>query len=308
MSLPPRFRFRWQRLKASLQETFGPKGQSPPATHRMCPNCRGLVERDASKCPLCGASLRTPRARPSASSGRVLGGLIPLPSTATSVLVAANIILYGVTWYLTQKAGGQEAGSLMGGMDGRVLVRLGAKFGPLMMVGEWWRLVTAMFLHAGLLHIGMNLWCLFDLGPTVESLFSTPKFIVIYLATGVIGFVFSFFWAPMGLSVGASGAVLGLIGALIGATYHHGQLGRDFRSQLWRWVMYIAIFGLISRTDNAAHFGGLVSGAALGYFIPEGEPMTRFSENLWHTLALISVLIMAASFALMALQINRPLG
>jgi len=308
MSLPPRFWFKWQRLKTTLRETFGPKEDSAPAMHRMCPNCRGLVERDASKCPLCGVSLRTPRARPSASSGRVLGGLIPLPSTATSALVAANIILYGVTWYLTQKAGGSDSGSLMGGMDGRVLVRLGAKFGPLMMVGEWWRLVTAMFLHAGLLHIGMNLWCLFDLGPTVETLFSTPKFIVIYLATGIIGFLFSFFWSPMGLSVGASGAVLGLIGALIGATYHHGQLGRDFRSQLWRWVMYIAIFGLISRTDNAAHLGGLVSGAALGYFIPEGEPDTRFSENLWNTLAMISVLIIAASFALMALQINRPLG
>lgn len=277
----------------------------------MCPNCRGLIDRGDSTCPLCGASLRSPRARPSASSGRVLGGLIPVPSTATSAMVAVNVALYGIAWFLSQQSAGADAAG--GGIDARVLVRLGAKFGPLIVAGEWWRMVTAMFLHAGLLHIGMNLWCLFDLGPTVESLFSTPKFLVLYLTTGIVGFVFSFFWSPMGLSIGASGSVLGLVGVLIGATFHHGRLGRDYRSQLWRWVIYIFAIGLIGGlfgmgTDNAAHLGGLVSGLALGYFIPEGEPDTRFSENLWNLLALVSVLIMAISFVLMALQLNRPLG
>lgn len=308
MGLPPHLWFRWQRFKSALREAFGPKDESPAAAHRMCPNCRGLIDRDASVCPLCGVTLRSPRARASASSGRVLGGLIPVPSTATSALVAANVALYGIAWYLTQEAAGPDAAASMGGIDGRVLVRLGAKFGPLIIAGEWWRLVTAIFLHAGLLHIGMNLWCLFDLGPTVESLFSTTKFLVLYLVTGVIGFVFSLVWSPFGISIGASGAVLGLIGVLIGATFHHGRLGQDYRSQLWRWVIFIAVIGLFSRTDNAAHLGGLISGLVLGYFVPEGEPETRTSENLWNILALICVLIMAGSFVLMALQLNRPLG
>jgi len=289
-------------------EAFGPKEQSASAAHRMCPNCRGLIDRDASSCPLCGVALRAARARAGASSGRVLGGLIPVPSTASSALVAANVVLYGVSWYLTQKALGPDAMMGMGGIDTQVLVRLGAKFGPLILIGEWWRLVTAVFLHASLLHIGMNLWCLFDLGPTVEALFSTTKFLVVYLVTGILGFVLSLVWSPLGVSVGASGAVLGLIGALIGATFHHGHLGKEYRSQLWRWVVYIFVFGLFFRTDNAAHLGGLVSGAALGYLIPEGEPETRTSENFWSLLALVCVLIMAASFALMALQLNRPLG
>ncbi len=167
---------------------------------------------------------------------------------------------------------------------------------------------TRLSLHASLLHIGMNLWCLFDLGPQVESLFSTPKFIVMYLTTGVVGFIFSLVWSPFVLSVGASGAILGLIGALISASYRHGQLGAAYRGMLIRWLIYIAIFGFFFAADNAAHLGGLATGALLGYLIPEGEAATRTSERAWDTLALLCVLIIAASFALMALQLNRPLG
>jgi rhomboid protease GluP len=106
------------------------------------------------------------------------------------------------------------------------------------------------------------------------------------------------------MSVGASGAIMGLIGILIGASFHHGHLGKEYRSQLWRWVFYIAIFGIFFAVDNAAHFGGLASGLVLGYLIPEGESATRPSENLWNALAVLSVLVMGASFVLMALQLG----
>jgi rhomboid protease GluP len=309
MGLSPRLRFKLERLKERLRAALTSSQPSYETAHRMCPNCRGLIERNASVCPLCGMRVKAPRARAGTASGRVLGGVIPMPSTATSVLVAANILLYAISWYLTQIAGSATAGagSMWGGINGEVLVRLGAKFGPLIYAGEWWRLVTAMFLHAGLLHIGFNLWCLFDLGPEVESLLSTPKFIVLYLVTGIAGFLLSLWWSPFSISIGASGAVLGLIGILIGASFHHGHLGKEYRSQLWRWVIYIFIFGLFFSVDNAAHIGGLAAGALLGYFIPEGEPSTRAGENFWNTLALISILVIAGSFALMALQLNRPL-
>lgn len=311
MGLPPRFWFKWQRVKSALRAALGGQEQSYETAHRMCPQCRGLIDRSAGVCPLCGASVKSPRARTGTTPGRVLGGLIPVPSTATSALVAANIALYGISWYLTQAsaAPGSPAGDT--GIDAVVMVRLGAMFGNRVFAGEWWRLVTAIFLHAGLLHIAMNLWCLFDLGPTVESLFSTTKFIVFYLVTGVVGFVASLYW-NRGLSVGASGAILGLIGVLIGASYHHGHLGKDYRSQLFRWVFYILLIGVVGGvfgfgTDNAAHVGGLVTGAALGYVIPEGEPVTRAEDNLWSALALMAILIIAGSFALMALQLNRPI-
>lgn len=299
--------FKLQRLKSVWRSALGQRDPSYNAAHRMCPNCRALIDRGATVCPLCGMPTKPPRTRAGATPGRVLGGVIPVPSTATSALVAVNIALYAISWYLTQTATSAELSPApaLGGIDPRVLVHLGAKY-PLIFVGQWWRLVTAMFLHAGLLHIGMNLWCLFDLGPAVESLFSTTKFIVLYLVTGVTGFIVSLLWNPAGLSIGASGAVLGLIGILIGASFHHGHLGKEFRGQLWRWVIYILIFGLFFNVDNAAHLGGLASGFLLGYVVPEGEPVTRASENLWNTLAVLSVVIIAGSFALMALQLSQP--
>lgn len=277
----------------------------PNSTVRMCPHCRALIDRDAKVCAHCGETTGPARARGGASTpGRIMG-VIPIPTTASSVMIVANLALYAISWYMTQNT---EATQLygapsMGGIDQGVLLRLGAK-APYILAGQWWRLVTAMFLHAGLLHIGMNMWCLVDLGPQVESLFSTTKFTVLYLVTGIAGFILSLWWRPLGVSVGASGAIMGLIGILIGASFHHGHLGKEYRSQLWRWVIYIAIFGIIFNVDNAAHLGGLASGLVLGYLIPEGEPTTRPSENLWNALAVLSVLVIGASFVLMALQLG----
>jgi rhomboid protease GluP len=309
MGLSPRLRFRLEKLKTAVRSALMSKEPTFDTSLRMCPSCRALIARNAGKCPLCGVSLKSARSREgtSSGSGRALGGLIPVPTTATSALVAANIALYGITWYLTQQsASAVQPAPAMGGVDTLSLVRLGALYAPLIYAGQWWRLVTAVFLHGGLIHIAFNLWCLFDLGPAVESLFKTPKFIFMYLVTGVFGFVVSLWWRP-GLSIGASGAILGLIGVLISASFHHGSIGKEYRGQLWKWVMYIAILGLLMPgTDNAAHAGGLVSGLLLGYVIPEGEPDTRAGENLWNALAMLSVLIIAGSFVLMALQMNAP--
>jgi rhomboid protease GluP len=305
MELPPKVWFQLERLKKALRSSFGTSKENYDTSHRMCPNCRALIDRKASVCPFCGEKLRSPRARSSPETAGRIMGVIPIPSTATSAVVAVTIALYGISWYMTATSTSAQGAPAMGGISGEVLLRLGAK-SPYILTGQWWRLVTAIFLHAGLLHIGLNLWCLFDLGPEVESLFSTAKFVVFYLVTGVAGFVLSLWWRPFGMSVGASGAILGLIGILIGASFHHGHLGKQYRGQLWRWVIYIAIFGLFFPIDNAAHFGGLIAGLLLGYLVPEGEAETRASQSLWSTLAVLSVVIIAGSFALMALQLGQP--
>lgn len=309
MDLSPKWWFKAQRWKAALRSVFGEKKQNYDTSLRMCPSCRALIDRGASVCPLCGARVRAPRSRSSGTPGRVMGGLLPVPSTANTVIVAFTIVMYGISWLMTQRAAAAalQSAPALGGISTRVLIELGAKC-PLIFAGQWWRLVTAIFLHAGLLHIGFNLWCLIDVGPMVESLFSSSKFVVIYLVTGVFGYVVSLWWTPFGISIGASGAILGLIGCLIGVSFHHGTLGRDLRSQLWRWVIYIFIFGLLPMfaIDNAAHFGGLLSGLLLGYVLPEGEPETRAGERLWNTLALIAVVAIASSFVLMALNLSQP--
>lgn len=296
---------------------FGSRESNPTSEYKMCPSCRGLIERNASVCPLCGAAARPARARGSNGGGsnRILG-VIPIPGTATALLIAVNIAMFGITWYLSQVKASAVAGGSAGFADinPSVVVSLGAKVGIryLAPTGQWWRLVTAMFLHFGLLHIFMNMWCLVDLGPMVESLFTKTKFIVLYLVTGVAGFALSAF-ASSGVSAGASSPVMGLIGILIGVSFHHGGLGKSYRSQLWRWVIYIGVLGVLGPmfgfggVDNAAHIGGFLSGLTLGYLIPEGDPETRRAEILWNTLSVVSVLIIAGSFALMALQLNPTL-
>jgi len=308
MQLPRDIWFKIQRITSWWESAFGTAEQKYDTSHRMCPECRALNPRGTRVCPHCGANIGSQPARgATGGSGRIMG-VIPMPTSATSMLAAAIVLMFVVEWFMTQRAGGPGGGGgLFGGIQGMSMLRLGAKYGPLIYAGEWWRLVTAMFLHAGLLHIGMNLWCLFDLGPEVEGMFGMSKYIVLYLVTGVLGYVVSLFWSPMGISLGASGAIMGLVGILIGATFHHGQLGKEYRSMLWRWVIYIAIFGIFFPVDNAAHFGGLIAGLVLGYLIPEGVPETRPAENLWNALAVISVVIIAGSFALMALQINSPM-
>jgi rhomboid protease GluP len=308
MKLPRKLWFKLQQLKARWDESTGSGSQSYDTSHRMCPSCRALIDRSAKVCPMCGAVTGPMRARgsPNSEPGKILG-VIPIPTSATSALAAACVAMYALEWYLSQRAGSQARGMLgLPGISPMVMLRLGGKFGPLIFAGQWWRLVTAIFLHAGLVHIGMNLWCLFDLGPEVESLFEVPKFIVLYLVTGVFGYIVSLWWSPGVLSIGASGAIMGLIGVLIGASFHLGHLGKEYRSMLWKWVIYIFIFGLFFAVDNAAHFGGLALGLLLGYVIPTGEPQTLAEQKLWNTLAVISILVIAGSFALMALQINQP--
>src|SRR5258707_2937522 len=99
-------------------------------------------------------------------------------------------------------------------LDGYSLIHFGAMYAPLIQAGQWWRLVTAGFLHGGLMHILMNSWALFDLGASVEEAYGTSRMLVIYLISSVVGFYVSALWSP-GDSVGASAAICGLLGAMI---------------------------------------------------------------------------------------------
>jgi len=152
----------------------------------------------------------------------------------------------------------------------QITVHFGANFGPYTITGEWWRLVTYMFLHGGLLHIFFNMWCLWDLGRLSESLYGRWTFGAIYLTTGLAGGLASIGWNIQVLSVGASGAIFGLAGALI-ASFYLGEfsLPRIAISGTLRSLVIFAVFnlflgGFFGGIDNACHIGGLVSGLILG--------------------------------------------
>ena len=163
--------------------------------------------------------------------------------------------------------------------SGQDLVRWGANFGPLTVSGQWWRLLTCVFIHGGLLHIAFNMWCLWDLGRLAESLYGHWTFAVVYLITGLSASLTSLAWNPAVLSVGASGAIFGIAGALL-ASFYLGEfslpraaIAGTLRS-VAMFVGYNLIFGaVIARTDNAAHVGGLVMGLILGALIAKVAPL-----------------------------------
>src|ERR1700693_1013616 len=152
-------------------------------------------------------------------------------------------------------------------------IRWGANWGPLTLRGEWWRLLTCVFVHGGIIHIAFNMWCLWNLGALAESLYGRWTYAAIYLVCGVGASLASLAWHPGAPSVGASGAIFGLAGALIAAfklgefSVPRSALSGTLRS-LGAFVVYNLIFGaIIPGIDNTAHIGGLVTGLIVGALI-----------------------------------------
>ncbi len=168
--------------------------------------------------------------------------------------------------------------SMLSGPSGLELVHWGANFGPYTVGGQWWRLLTCVFLHGSLLHIAFNMWCLWDLGRLAESLYGHWTFAGVYLICGVGSSAASILWNQGVLSVGASGAIFGIAGALI-ASFYLGEfslpqaaVSGTLRSVVV-FVGYNLFFGaVIGRIDNAAHIGGLVMGLILGAMIAKFAP------------------------------------
>jgi len=162
--------------------------------------------------------------------------------------------------------------------DPRILTYLGAIWAPLILgEGQWWRLLSAMFLHGDALHLLMNLIALFQLGSLYELMFGTKRFTIIYFVTGLVASLTSMFITG-GPSVGASGAVFGIMGAFIfsirrSPRWRHERAARGIVSQLIFWVVAnIAIALKVPQIDLAAHMGGLVAGLILGLAWPHRVP------------------------------------
>ena len=149
-----------------------------------------------------------------------------------------------------------------GGYNTYKLVAYGANFSALVRNGEVYRLVSYMFLHAGILHIVLNMYSLFIVGPRVEDFFGKWKYLLIYLFSGICGGLLSIGLTPNTVSVGASGAIFGLFGALIYFGYsYRGYIGAIVRSQVLPVVIYNLLMGLfIPGIDMWGHVGGLIGG------------------------------------------------
>jgi len=305
LPLPYRWQWRLDRWKSALRGFFGGEQQPRP---KLCPACSALVGINATRCHECGASLRFSLAALSESLAGTIGGEYPV----TTVILILNVLLFGISVLATSQASGEL--NLFGSVDGRVLYRLGARQSIAILSGDWWRLVLPIFLHGGLLHIGMNTMILVDIGSQVERLYGSARYLFVYVFTGICSFVASTAWnivnsGGFGISIGASGALAGLIGLMLGMTTRRGGMyAREIRAQMIRMVLYLVIMAFLPLgIDNAAHFGGLAAGLVLGRFLADREPLNVKEFKRAYALGWSAGLVVVASFVFMLLHFKSSL-
>jgi rhomboid protease GluP len=193
---------------------------------------------------------------------------------------------------------------------GAQLVKAGGQFGPLFADGQWWRAVTSMFLHAGPLHLAFNLWAFWSVGQVTERIFGNRAFLAIYLLSGLGGSLASLAWSPLVVSVGASGAIFGVYGALLAfMLLHRGVFPASYlaaqRNSIVGFIGYNVVFGLSQKnTDMAAHAGGLVIGALAGAMLSR-DVLQPAAQGVRRALGAAGI---AALIAFSALVVHRRLG
>jgi len=295
---------RLERWKSFVRGFFGGGGEQQPRP-QICPACGSLVGITATRCHVCGTSLRFSLAALSKKFSGIFG---EHEAPVTSALLIANFVMLGVSW-LAYAAVGRGGGlTILWGLSGEPQYRLGASYGPaIFFLNEWWRLVTAMFLHGGLIHIGFNMMALMQFGPTIEELYGSARYLFIYVFTGAFGFLLSAFTGHF--SLGASGALLGLVGVMLAVTSKRGgAYMRDLRSRLISSVVILFVLGFsgFMAMDNWAHGGGLAAGFILGKMFADRQPMNAGERRRAHILGWLAGLVIVASFVLMIVHYRDP--
>ena len=270
----------------------------------MCPRCGNLVGSEDNECVTCGLRMGTP-----VHGAAFFLSILKRYGSATSILTGMfGIFFLGMVVLQGGLFASGENGlirKLLFGFSSEVLIRCGAEHYSLVFGrGEVWRLVTSMFIHGGIVHIGFNVYVFLQLGRLCELYFDARRTFIIFLLSGLFGSVAScmagFF------SVGASGGILGVAGAiLVRARLSGGGIDRVIYSQLMTWVIMIIFIGfLVPIIDWVGHLGGLIAGGIVGYFlIREGGIRTRM-----HSLVFGFCLLVAAICLIMGLMhcLNGP--
>lgn len=212
--------------------------------------------------------------------------------TLTNYLILINIIIFVLMFVF----GGFNAFS-----NPRILLNFGAQFGLLVQQGEWFRLITSMFVHGGFMHIFFNMYVLYLFGNLVEKVYGPYKFLSIYIITGFFASFATQLFSPNVLSVGASGAIFGLVGLLFGAGF------RDDTPNLLKSMTGTALLPMIlinvflgftvPSINNIAHIGGLAAGFTFGWLTP--VIATKKQWKIWKMLYYGSLGIVLVSFLLL---------
>lgn len=264
-----------------------------PTPAKLCPFCRGLNSAGERRCYRCGRPLPGPLA-----SGVVgfiqnaLGGEAPMTRLLLGLCIAVFALCIAADHRLPLWIADQFRLS--------TTLRFGALVGGLG-AAQPWRYLASVFVHFNVLHLAMNGWSLRAVGPSAERQFGRARFVVLFVLSGIIGFVVSDYWYG-GMSpptAGASGAIFGTFGSVIGVAY--ARRDPNWKQILLQNAINLAILGFAFPVNNAAHFGGLVTGAALGFAFTKESPRLKLDlpfaafAGILLVLSVVSVALSAAS-------------
>jgi rhomboid protease GluP len=290
----------------------------------VCRSCGALVGAGEAACAQCGAALvinpaeQTGARRPvyDREAMRFARAVLSRPYTFTIIFLVANLFIFMLMW----SSSGLKNVTLLE-FPYPVLIAYGAKLNSLIDTRhEWWRFVTPIFIHVNLIHLMVNMYSLWMVGPYVEKLYGSAKFVVFWVVTGVVGVAASYLTVRPEMrvdslgrflfksadvpSAGASGALFGLVGVLFvfGIKFRHELpegFKRAFGTGLLPMIMLNLVIGYLGRgfIDNAAHLGGLGMGAALALAVGYKRPGERASVAIfWHVLQIAALVFVAVSF------------
>ena len=259
----------------------------------LCPHCNKLISADERSCPHCGVS------RPGArwKNLPITRGLLQ-SNQLIKTIIYANVGMYLISLLMNPTRMGLSANPFMflSPSNGALLLLGSTGTIPIDQGHRWWTLVSANYLHGGILHIVFNMIALYQIGPLVLREYGTNRLIGLYTLGGIFGFLVSYF-AGVQLTLGASAAVCSLIGAsLYYGKSRGGTYGQAIYKQISGWVLMLFIFGfMVPGINNWGHGGGIVGGIVLGYFLGYQE---RTRENLFHkSLAGVCVVLTVAVLA-----------
>jgi rhomboid protease GluP len=291
----------------------------------ICRNCGALVGAGETSCQMCGAPAQPtpPPALPlhERYAMNYARAVLSRPFIFTIVFIVANLFVFLLMWSASE----MSSQVLWGGFPEEVLLAFGAKMNYwIQHEHQWWRLVTPVFIHVNLPHILINMYSLWVIGPWVEKLYGSAKFVVFWVATGVAGVVASYLTVIPGShpgvigsfliktadvpSAGASGALFGLVGVLFvfGLKYRR-ELPEGFKRAFGTGMLPVILLnlgiGFLARgvIDNAAHMGGLLSGAAFAAVVSYKRPGASTGVTIaWRVLQIAALLLVLLSFFMVA--------
>jgi rhomboid protease GluP len=231
----------------------------------LCPNCKKLINQDEPRCPYCGI------ANPGAWWKNNIGARLFFGTDQLiKGIIYVNVALYLISLLLYPRSSGLSLNPLaLLSPSNKGLLLLGATGTvPIDRLGRWWTLISANYLHGGVFHILFNMIAFRQIAPLVLQEYGINRMVILYTVSGAIGFFVSYL-AGIPLTIGASAAICGLIGAILYYGKSRGGLyGQAIFKQIGGWAIGIFIFGLLMPgINNWGHGGGIIAGALLGMLL-----------------------------------------